>query len=68
MLSKKPLILTLAVIFSIHCSNGRAQENRLPLLWLLTRRLSTPRSDMARVLQTLFTQPLISHYLHFCRP
>ncbi|WP_252178754.1 hypothetical protein [Endozoicomonas sp. 4G] len=34
MLSKKPLILTLAMAFSVHCSNGQAQENRLPLLFL----------------------------------
>ncbi|WP_252176670.1 C2H2-type zinc finger protein [Endozoicomonas sp. 4G] len=32
MLSKKTLILTLVIALSVHCSNGRAQENRLPLL------------------------------------
>ncbi|WP_252176676.1 C2H2-type zinc finger protein [Endozoicomonas sp. 4G] len=31
MLSKKLLILTLVIAFSVHCPNGRAQENRLPL-------------------------------------
>ncbi|WP_252176683.1 hypothetical protein [Endozoicomonas sp. 4G] len=31
MLSKKTLILTLFIAFSVHCSNGCAQENRLPL-------------------------------------
>ncbi|WP_252180410.1 hypothetical protein [Endozoicomonas sp. 4G] len=35
MLSKKTLILTLAVTFSVHCSNGQTQENRLPLLFVL---------------------------------
>ncbi|WP_252176697.1 C2H2-type zinc finger protein [Endozoicomonas sp. 4G] len=35
MLSKKPLILTLVIAFSVHCSNGRAQENRLPLRFAL---------------------------------
>ncbi|WP_252176675.1 hypothetical protein [Endozoicomonas sp. 4G] len=33
--SKKPLILTLVIAFSMHCSNGRAQENRLPLRFAL---------------------------------
>ncbi|WP_252178854.1 C2H2-type zinc finger protein [Endozoicomonas sp. 4G] len=36
MLLKKPLILTLAVAFSVHCSKGHAQENRLSLLFTLT--------------------------------
>ncbi|WP_252179849.1 hypothetical protein [Endozoicomonas sp. 4G] len=36
MLSKKPLTLTLAIVFSLYCSNGHAQENRLPLLSALT--------------------------------
>ncbi|WP_252176099.1 hypothetical protein [Endozoicomonas sp. 4G] len=35
MLSKKPLILTLVIAFSVHCSNGRAQENGLPLRFAL---------------------------------
>ncbi|WP_252179804.1 C2H2-type zinc finger protein [Endozoicomonas sp. 4G] len=32
---KKPLILMLAIAFSVHCSHGHAQENRLPLLFAL---------------------------------
>ncbi|WP_252179798.1 hypothetical protein [Endozoicomonas sp. 4G] len=35
MLSKKPLILTLVIAFSVHCSNGCAQENRLLLRFAL---------------------------------
>ncbi|WP_252178890.1 C2H2-type zinc finger protein [Endozoicomonas sp. 4G] len=35
MLSKKPLILILAIAFSVHCSNGHAKENRLPLRFAL---------------------------------
>ncbi|WP_252178771.1 C2H2-type zinc finger protein [Endozoicomonas sp. 4G] len=35
MLSKKPFILTLAVVFSVHCSNGHGQENSLSLLFAL---------------------------------
>ncbi|WP_252176682.1 hypothetical protein [Endozoicomonas sp. 4G] len=35
MLSKKLLILTLVIAFSVHCPNGRAQENRLPLRFAL---------------------------------
>ncbi|WP_252179863.1 hypothetical protein [Endozoicomonas sp. 4G] len=35
MLSKKPLILILVMAFPMHCSNGHAQENRLPLLFAL---------------------------------
>ncbi|WP_252176673.1 hypothetical protein [Endozoicomonas sp. 4G] len=33
--SKKPLILTLVIAFSVHCFNGQAQENRLPLRFAL---------------------------------
>ncbi|WP_252179852.1 hypothetical protein [Endozoicomonas sp. 4G] len=36
MLYKKTLILTLAVAFSVHCSNGHAQENTMSLLFALT--------------------------------
>ncbi|WP_252178857.1 C2H2-type zinc finger protein [Endozoicomonas sp. 4G] len=35
MLLKKPLILTLAVAFSVHCPKGHAQESRLSLLFAL---------------------------------
>ncbi|WP_252178818.1 hypothetical protein [Endozoicomonas sp. 4G] len=35
MLLKKPLILILAIAFSVHCSNGYAQENSLSLLFVL---------------------------------
>ncbi|WP_252176696.1 hypothetical protein [Endozoicomonas sp. 4G] len=35
MLSKKTLILTLVIALSMHCPNGRAQENRLPLRFAL---------------------------------
>ncbi|WP_252179794.1 hypothetical protein [Endozoicomonas sp. 4G] len=35
MLLKKPLILTLAVVFSVHCSKGHAQENSMSLLFAL---------------------------------
>ncbi|WP_252179304.1 hypothetical protein [Endozoicomonas sp. 4G] len=35
MQSKKTLILTLVIAFSVHYSHGHAQENRLPLLFAL---------------------------------